>query len=240
MPVRFQLPGVERVRTASGFDQWVAQFPGDEKEQIVAFNDRHFGVYRVNSPQQVAWMAQMGYPMPEDIVAAKFLSDQDLREMAARGNDKAGFMLHEREVDFLKTKYAELATQGQTRSDFWRNDPNAMQYNKDDLQYHQLMLTSVSPFKGFVQAQDAVLDEDTEYAPATIISGLMWAQSFGDFRVGQFIDAYVGNDPMRTAMLYGAQAMGLNGTYNISTLRGMGCAGFNVGNIIPGTVSPVH
>jgi hypothetical protein len=240
VPRRFQLPGVERVRTASSFNEWVAQFPPDAQKAITAFNARHFGVFSINSPQQVAWMAQMGYPMPEDIVAAKFLSDQDLRTLASQGNDKAGFLLHERETDTLQAKYAELAAQGQTRDQFWRNDPAAAQFNQDDVQYNQLLMNSTSPFKGFVKAQDAVLDEDPQYAPATVISSLLWAESFGDFRVDQFVENYVGNDPRRWAILYGAQAMSLNAGISLSALRSLGCPGFNVGNMIPGTASPVQ
>lgn len=240
VPRRFQLPGVERVRTASSFQDWVAQFPPDEQKKITAFNERYFGVFSVNSPQQVAWMAEMGYPMPEDIIAAAYLSDQDLRAMASHGNDKAGFLLHEREVDTLQAKYAELAAKGQTRDQFWRNDPAAAQFNQDDSRFNQLLENSTSPFKGFVQARDAVLDEDPEYTSATVISGLMWAQNYGDFRVNQLIDNYVGNDPRRMAILFGAQAMSINDSKSLSALRNLGCPGFNVGNMIPGNFAPVR
>ena len=172
--------------------------------------------------------------------SAKPVAAEAIARLADRGNDKAGFLLHEREVDTLQARYAELAAQGQDRSQFWRNDPSAVQYNKDDSQYNDLLLNSMSPFKGYVKAQDALLAKDPQDAPATVISGLLWAETYGDFRVDQFIEQYVGSDPTRMAILAGAQAMALNGALNISALRGLGCPGFNVGNMIPGTTSPVQ
>lgn len=240
VPRRFQLPGVERVRTASSFNEWMEQFPSDAQKAISAFNSRHFGVYSINSPQQVAWMAQMGYPMPEDVIAAKFLSDENLRTLAGQGNDKAGFLLHEREVDTLQAKYAELAARGQDRSQFWRNDPAAAQFNRDDAQYNRLLETSMSPFKGFVKANDALLVDDPKYASADIISGLMWAGTYGDFRASQFVDSYVGLDPKREAILAGAESADMNALSSLMQLQLMGCPGFNVGNTIPGNVAPVH
>jgi hypothetical protein len=240
VPVRFQLPGVDRVRTASNFKDWLSQFPADQQPKISSFDLRHFGMYSVNSPEQVAWMAEMGYPMPEDVIVAQGMSDQDLRDLADHGNDKASFLLHEREIDELQSKYAELAAKGQNRSQFWNNDPSASQFGQDDKHYSQLLATSTSPFKGFVKAQDASLDEDTQYAPANVIAALLWAESFGDFRVDQFVQTYVGNDPMRAAMWSGALSMSVNSGSNMAALRSLGCPGFNVGNAIPGTVTPVQ
>src|SRR3569623_1806774 len=74
VPVQFQLPNVTRVRTARSYQEWLTQFPSLEQEKIELFNKAHFGLYRVNSREQVAWMAANGYPMPEDIVAAERLN----------------------------------------------------------------------------------------------------------------------------------------------------------------------
>lgn len=92
IPARFQLPGVRRARSGVNRKEWIAQYPPDQQQRILDFNQQHLGVFRVNSAEQVAWMAQNGYPLPEDVIAAEGLTDENLRELAKRGNDKAGFL----------------------------------------------------------------------------------------------------------------------------------------------------
>lgn len=112
IPPRFRLPGVSGARSASNFRDWLAEYPPYQQAKISDFNKRHYGVYRVNSREQVAWMAENGYPMPEDVIAAESLSDAALLELAERGNDKAGFLLKERNDARLAAYLAKGGKQG--------------------------------------------------------------------------------------------------------------------------------
>jgi hypothetical protein len=160
IPTKFQLPGVGRAKSGVNSKEWLAQYPPDQQGKIRAFDKRHFGVYSVNSQQQVAWMAENGYPMPEDVIAAEKLSDADLREMAKQGNDKAGFLLRERNVAATKERLDAYHALGKTTSDFWSNDPDARQLRMDDASTTQLLQQSHSPFKGYVQAFGAAIEDD--------------------------------------------------------------------------------
>lgn len=242
IPLRFQLPGVTRTKSGINSKEWLAQYPVDQQEKIQAFNTAHFGVYSINSPQQVAWMAENGYPMPEDVIAAERLSDADLRELAKQGNDKAGFLLRERTSAATKAGLDNYHAQGKTNSDFWNNDPNARQITMDDLTTMQLLQQSHSPFKGYVQALDSVLKDDPVSKDATIIAGLHWAQSLGDFRAEQFLDAFVQGNPMRQAMASAAGAATVNGNNDKIQMSTNGCenAGVPPGLYIPGNFSPVE
>jgi hypothetical protein len=240
--MRFQLPGVSRVKTGANFKDWVAQYPVDAQEKIIAFNKRHFGVYSINSPQQVAWMAENAYPMPEDVIAAEALSDSNLRELARNGNDKAGFLLRERDLATLKENFDAYAAQGKMQSDFWQSDPNASEQDKDMRMNTELMQQSNSPFKGYMQAQDSILETEPLGIDAKVIAGLEWASRLGDFRASQFLTEYIYNDPVRQAMATAASAVSVNDTQDIIRMRINGCTpvGAAPGKFIPGNFAPVE
>jgi|SRR5579884_19705 hypothetical protein len=244
VPARFQLPGVPRVRagTAASFQEWIGLYPEADQAAIRDFNAKHFGVYSINSPQQIAWMAQNGYPMPEDLIAAKALTDEDLRRLAQGGNDKAGFLLRERDIETLRAALQTYAAQGNTDSDFWLNDPAAEKMRQDDDLYRQLLRQSNSPFKGYLQAQESLLTKDPLEADADVIAGLAWAMSLGDFRASQLMTNFEGNDSIRVAMFMAAAKVSSNKDHDIMRMRETGCApaGVGPGMYIPGDFGPVE
>jgi len=241
IPPRFQLPGVAHARSAANLQEWVAQFPPDQQQRILDFDEKHFGVYRVNSPEQVAWMAQNGYPLPEDVIAAEGLTDDDLRELARRGNDKAGFMLRERNIEKTRQKVDAYVAQGRTQADFWTGDPDAQQLAHDDRLTRQIIDQSNSPYKGFVQTQEAALLSEPVGIDSTVIAGLSWARRLGDFRAQQFMAEYVADDPIREAMQAVANAVASNHTRDFTLMQSRGCEriGTPPGMSIPGAFAPV-
>ena len=229
VPLRYRMPGVERVRTASNLQDWLAQFPADVQEKMTAFSKRNFGVYSIDSPQQIAWMAAHGYPLPEDLAAAEKLSNADLRELANQGNDKAGFLLRERNIDTLKAKFAEYAEKGLSRQRFWETDPNSPSMEQEDKNDRALMMKSWSPFKGYLQAQDSLLQQgDVNGSPhdaeAKVMAGLALAGYLGDARADQFALAYVGNDPVRQAIYTALQNAASNQGLLVRATLNAGCA----------------
>lgn len=229
VPMRYRMPGVERVRTASSFQDWLGQFPADVQEKMKAFSKRNFGVYSIDSPQQIAWMAAHGYPLPEDLVAADKLSNADLRELANQGNDKAGFLLRERNIDVLKAKFADYAAKGLSRQRFWETDPDGPSMEQEDKNDRALMMKSWSPFKGYLQAQDSLLQQgDVSSSPhdaeAKIMAGLALAGYLGDTRADQFALAYVGDDPIRQAIYTALQNATSNQGLLVRATLNAGCA----------------
>lgn len=239
VPIKFQLAGVGRVRTAASFREWLAQFPLDQQAKISAFNKAHFGVYRVNSREQVAWLAANGYPMPEDIIAAETLSDKDLFKLANQGNDKATFLLAERQnrelVDFLakggkKSAYFE-GVKGRDRS-------NAQ------MTIDRLVRQSSSPYKGYIQASEAIsglyADQDQAVTDVHVIAGLIWAEQLGDLRASQFLSDYIAEKPgQREVISAAATAAALNDSSDMQFMARQGCQHPGAKGL-PGGDAPVH
>lgn len=241
IPARFQLPGVSRGRSGASLKEWMAQYPPDQQQKLLDFNKRHFGVYMVNAPEQVAWMAQNGYPLPEDVIAAENLSADELRALVERGNEKAGFLLRERYIGTLREKVDANLAQGRSQADFLANDPEARRILKDDLRARQVVDASDSPYKGYVMAQEALLSSEKVGMDSAVISGLLLAQHLGDFRAGQFVTEYTADDPVRLAMLSVASAVSTHAAEEMALMRSKGCqyVGPMPGRFIPGDFAPV-
>ena len=184
VPARYQLPGVARVHsTAANFDDWLKQYPAVDRERIKAFDTRYNGVYEIASPQQIAWMAQNGYPMPEDLIAAEGIDDATLRNLADHGNDKAGFLLHQRDVDRLGGPMSKLDI----------STPEGMALAQAIGEDYNLLLASPSAFKGYVEAADAFsVYADPVEQKARLVSGLVRAGQLGDSRAVEILFEYVG------------------------------------------------
>lgn len=242
IPARFQLPGVQVAKSGVNSKDWLAQFPADQQAKISAFNRNHFGLYQVNSREQVAWMAENGYPMPEDVIAAEKLSDADLRGLARQGNDKAGFLLRERNLATIKAKLDEYRAQGRADSDFWANDPAAQQLTMDEIATTELLQQSHSPFKGYVKAMGNGREDNQLAKDVDVIAGLEWAQRLGDFRAAQFLSSYVQGNSSLEAMALAAGSVSVDANTDAMLIQSTGCqnAGSPAGMFIPGNFSPVE
>jgi hypothetical protein len=181
IPPHYQLPGVARVRTADSFDAWMDKFPPDDRKRIEAFADRYYGVYEIASAKQIAWMAQTGYPMPEDLIAAAKMSDTELKDLAAKGNIKATILLSDRELNVAidKLKQIDPAT------------PEASDIRSSNFASLASILNSNTPFKGYVEAADAMyLGQDGDARAGGIAAGLIRAASLGDTRAADVLSDY--------------------------------------------------
>jgi hypothetical protein len=241
VPVQFQLPGVGRVRTAPSFDEWLAQFPPDQQTQISAFNKSHFGVYRVNSREQVAWMAANGYPMPEDIVTADRLADRDLLKLANQGNDKAAFLLAERQNKELVAFLAK----GGNKSAYYGGMAGPNTIEEQTMTIDRLVKQSNSPYKGYIQASKAISglyagERDPQaVTDAYVIAGLIWASQLGDLRASNSVDDYAMGNPQRVTILGTASIVSLNDSVDMTYMQHHGGQRAG-GRGIPGGDAPVH
>lgn len=240
VPMRLQLANVSRVRTARSFQEWLARFPTDQQAKITAFNKAHFGVYRVNSREQVAWMAANGYLMPEDIVAAERLSDRDLLKLAEQGNDKAAFVLAERQN---KELVAFLAGGGDKQTYYYGTGSGNRA--AEGMTIERLIKQSNSPYKGYLQANEAVsglyAGQGQGVIDVRVIAGLEWAMHLGDLRAGQFMTDYVGGDPQRSMIADTAAVVSLNAAESMAFMeRTGGQRAVAAGGGIPGGFEPVH
>jgi hypothetical protein len=240
VPIRFQLANVGRVRTAPSFQEWLAQFPTGQQAKISAFNDAHFGVYRVNSREQVAWMAANGYPMPEDIVAAERLSDRDLLKLADQGNDKAAFLLVERQ----KKELVAFLAEGGKRSAYFDGVEGRSRFDEQTT-IERLVEQSNSPYKGYIQASEAnsglYAGQGQDVTDVRVIAGLVWAEQLGDTRAGQFVMDFVGGDPQRMVILDAASVVMSDAAVDMTFMQHYGGQRAGAaGRGIPGSGAPVY
>ncbi len=193
VPRRYQIAGVTQVQTAASFEDWMAHFSEADQAILRDFNKRNHGVYRVHNPETVAWMAQNGYPMPEDVLAAQGLSSETLRDLVKEGNVKAAFLLKSRNVAEINAKVA-LSDGKLNKSTVYENNP---QYFKDLLRVKHLLKTANSPYKAFLEAQEASLMTGQDSRDAKILAALVWAKHLGDFRSGRLVDRFIVSDRSR-------------------------------------------
>lgn len=181
MPLKFRLPGVEKLRTAANTRDWMALYPAIDQERIKRFSDRYHGVYDISSAQQIAWMAQNGYPMPEDIIVAQGMSDKELHELSKNGNEKASLLLHDR----LQTRVEER----QSKLDMSKPEDLEIQTMLSESNF--VLASSPSAFKGFVEAAEALKKTNNpDEQKARLIAGLMRADALGDRRAFDILSSF--------------------------------------------------
>ncbi len=240
VPTQYRLPGVDRVQTGRSFEDWLSRYPQSMQKQMRAFNKRNHGVYEVSSAKMVAWMAQNGYVMPEDLAAVESMSTGDLRAMTASGNVKAAFLLKDRELGVLKRKFAEYASEGKSKDDVWLDNP---QLETDGRMLKHVIEQSNSPYKGFLAARAAgVRGGDQNFADAQVIGALSWAESLGDFRgstlAREFVHSGPGREEVRRLLYMSSGATAGFYLKNISKMRGEGCPYVGVSSDNPTAWTP--
>lgn len=158
------------------FPSLLASYSPKQQRTLKAF----YGAYddammQFSTPEQLAWLARRGFPMPEDVLAAQFLSDQQLINRSENGDTIATSLLAERWIQ------AADRTEDRPVSelvDIWRLEPR--------------VLASGSPFAGYFHARVRKFVANIENADqprvARMLSlhsrivGYEWASLFGDIR----------------------------------------------------------
>ena len=164
IPAQYQFAGVYEVATANSFDELMALYSIEQRERIEAFvGDYDKAAYLFSSPEELAWMAQRGFPMPDDILAANDMSVGELKKQAEEGNVKAAFFYLRREAE---------------------DGPVDRSTNEPELrtEIRRTALLGDSPFYGYLHANE-LATQYPEY-PTVFASGLAWASMMGDARAG--------------------------------------------------------
>ncbi|TQD41572.1 hypothetical protein FKV25_12710 [Lysobacter aestuarii] len=140
-----------------------------DREAVLEFYGK-FGseAFEFETPEQLAWLIDHGYPMPEDIVEALGMTDLELSQAFEAGDVKAGFFYMDRLTEQrLRAKDANGALRPAERME--------MAGLVEDL-----VLTG-SPFAGYVNARyQSAVEGDFNAAMASYA----WAAWLGDGRAG--------------------------------------------------------
>ncbi|MGA7296726.1 MAG: hypothetical protein WBW92_04345 [Rhodanobacteraceae bacterium] len=188
IPQRYQFGGVTRVQTWRDFEDWMSRFSASDQVVLRGFDKQFFGVYRNRDPNQIAWMAGNGYPMPEDVLAAQSMSTVRLREAAAQGNIKAAFLLQSRELDQIAQR---MGATSQTYGEVLQSD---RQLADDLYNIRRQVMNSPSPYRGFLLArQESVQAEDQ--VGVDVLAALYLARMLGDDGAEERIAWYIKTSP---------------------------------------------
>lgn len=131
-------------------------------DSVIAFSNKH----------ELLWMIQHGYPMPEDVLEAATLSDQELKARYEAGDVKAGF--------FLLDRMTAAIENGKT--DFDSKLDATMLANK--------LLISGSPFSGYAYYRHHRRLQESQ---SDALAGLLWADWQGDYRAAFQLMELTGN-----------------------------------------------
>lgn len=190
IPARWRFDGITETRTASDGMKWLNSYPPEDMPIFIKFNLSHPYVWNVISADQITWMAANGFPMPEDVIAAAGMSDEQLRDAAESGSMKGKFFYYERLRDEKNTQFLDLKKHGGTASDFAATHVNLV---AEVERMRKIVSLSDSPYLGYLEASRAIWIDDPKYRGEVMAGGLALAYFRGDDRAGNALLALAAN-----------------------------------------------
>ncbi len=150
---------------ADNTSEALSHYTAQQQRQVLEFYGR-FGdsVFRFVRREQLDWMIDRHYPMPDDILEAAILDDQQLKGRSDAGDIVAASLYYDR----LLADIAEAAKQG---------DPSHRAQER--LELERRLLASGSPFAGYLLAHGARV---TGAGLASELAAYAWAGHSGDWR----------------------------------------------------------
>jgi len=194
-------PGLS-VPAASSWEELLAGLSPEERELAQAFADLYPEAYQFRTREQLEWMVDRGYPMPEEIIAARQMPLDDLLDKAINGNNlKAAMLARDRLLDDI------LQDMEQAGVPYFENPKQ-----------HQLNLARIkgvrrdcSPFSMYLSARQLEMEQvsltsgaTAQSIPIAALPAQHVAHSMGDDRLFGLLQSSVYRLPMD-----GMQAMGV-------------------------------
>lgn len=190
IPLKWRFAGIATTTTAKDGMKWLNSYPQEDMPIFRAFNLSHPYAWSINSADQIAWMAANGFPMPEDVVAAAGMSDEQLRDAADNGGMKAKFLYYDRLSSEAGAELDDFKQQGGEVSDFMASHPAIESELRRML---PIVQSSSSPFVGYLEASRAIWIDDPQGRGQVSAGGLALAYFRGDDRAGNALIALYDN-----------------------------------------------
>jgi len=177
-PARTALTAGESGIRAANFAALLDSYDSLAARALEDFNARYAGAIAFRTAAEFRWLADNGFPLPDEILAAERLSLEELEALAESGGEKARFLYLDRVLQRIR----------QLRQSY-RNSGLSSEALSDDADYTQLLLRATSarlsltgsrsPFAGYLMAgySEAALQN-----PHGILAGLYYANELGDSR----------------------------------------------------------
>lgn len=140
-------------------EELLSSLPHEHQSLTMAFYSGYDRVaIEFATKEQLAWLINNGYPMPNDIVAASRMSDTELLKLHQQGNALAGIFL----LDRVAFNSDEMAPAERSKLNSIATD----------------ILVRGSPFAGYVYSRYQLSKGDSHSA----LAGYAWAAWLGDTR----------------------------------------------------------
>lgn len=91
VPHELQFPGVQSVQIGDSWQHRLSSLSERDREWLERVNSSYAGALAFEDRKQQEWMIANGYPMPEEWLASRAMTDPTLERLAKSGNTKAQF-----------------------------------------------------------------------------------------------------------------------------------------------------
>lgn len=172
------LAALRHAARAPDFEELLIAYDSVSAAILEEFNARYAGAIAFRTDGEFEWMAEHGFPLPEEILAAADMPLQDLRTLADGGDPKAQFLYLDRtlqDVRELRQSYLRsgISPDGLTDIPEYGDALIRAAYAKSYL------TDSDSPFAGYLMAEFSRAAFDNPYG---YMAGLLHASHLGDPR----------------------------------------------------------
>jgi hypothetical protein len=187
IPLKWRFAGITHYQSGDDSESWLAQF-ADHHDAIVRFNQRYPYAWNVSSPEEIAWLAKNGFPMPEDVIAADAMSDDDLRREADAGSSKALILYYERLSSELLAADRDELNKGGSTYEVMQRVADAMPQTEFEVgRVSSLVRGMDTPFFGYVEATRPFLEDNQTMREENLAAGLALAFARGDDRAANAV-----------------------------------------------------
>ncbi len=181
-----------RVNKATSWDDRLASLTTQEQALLRDVATRYYGAVKFYSSEEQIELAQNGFPMPEEWLAASQLTDDELKRQADAGNIKAQMFysdrLGSRLMEMQATRKADIALSDEAQARIVGLASQALSSSA------KLMKTSNSPFAAYVYGRS--LSGSTPGAQPEAMAGAFFAaRDRGDIRANNLMATFTRQNP---------------------------------------------
>lgn len=182
-------PGQTSLEAAPSWEARLAKLPERDRAYLEAVNGRYYGALAFANEQEQRELIALGFPMPEEWLAARDTPDAELERLAIAGNQKAR-MFH---IDRVSERVAPVLT---VRG--FENTPGDQelfrQFVDATAMVANLLHDTRSPFVAYLAGR-VVSSGTLGGQPEAIAASFQLARELGDPRADSFRDAFLDQHP---------------------------------------------
>ena len=175
---------VKATRMPPSWNEALDRMTLDQREYLAGLNDRYMGVLRYQSVEEAEELARLGFPTPEEWLAARDLTDRQLQEMASERPGKASLFHANRTLE----KFDRLDA-AKSRGSIDKQLQDQLVISAADAHSSALVAlrTTRSPLAAYIAG---ISDAKTAGSPEPIAAGIQLAGDLGDPRAQALLKGF--------------------------------------------------